>query len=75
MSWLSKKQPTIALSTTKAKYRVATQATCEGTWLEMLLKDLGGKIQRPLVIYSDNISSILLAKNLVSIHVQNILRL
>ena len=29
----------------------------------MLLKDLGVKIQRPLVIYCDNISAILLAKN------------
>ena len=65
VSWLSKKQPTIALSTTEAEYRVATQAACEATWLEMLLKDLGVKGQRPLVIYCDNISSILLTKNLV----------
>ena len=50
-------------STTEVEYRVATQATCEGTWLEMLLKDLEVKIQRPLVIYCDNISAILLAKN------------
>ena len=63
VSWLSKKQPTVALSTTETEYRVATQATCEGTWLEMLLKDLEVKIQRPLVIYCDNISAILLAKN------------
>ena len=60
-----KKQPTVALSTAKAAYRVATQATWEPTWLEMLLKDLGVKGQRPLVIYCDNISSILLTKNLV----------
>ena len=66
VSWLSKKQPTIALSTTEAEYRVATQAACEATWLEMLLKDLGVKIQRPLVIYCDNISAILLAKNPIS---------
>ena len=62
MSWLSKKPPTIALSTTQVEYRVATQVI----WLEMLLKDLGVKIQRPLVTYCDNISAILLAKNLVS---------
>ena len=63
MSCLSKKQPTIALSTTEAEYRVAAQATCEATWMEMLLKDLKIKVQRPLVIYSDNLSSIQLAKN------------
>ena len=63
VSWLSKKQPTVALSTTEAEYRVATQATCEATWFEILLKDVGVKIERPLVIYCDNISAILLAKN------------
>ena len=63
MSCLSKKQPTVALSTIEAEYRVAAQATCEATWMEMLLKDLKIKVQRPLVIYSDNLSSIQLAKN------------
>jgi hypothetical protein len=53
VSWLSKKQPTVALSTTEAEYRAAAQATCETTWMEMLFKDLKIKVQRPLVIYSD----------------------
>ena len=59
---MSKKQPTVALSTTKEEYRVATQAACEATWLEMLLKDLGVKVQRPVVIYCDNMSPIFHAR-------------
>ena len=40
ISWCSKRQPTMSLSTTEAEYRVATMATQESTWLMQLLKDL-----------------------------------
>jgi hypothetical protein len=33
VSWSSKRQPTIALSNTKAKYKGATITTCEVVWL------------------------------------------
>ena len=36
----SKKQPTVALSSTDAKYRGAIVATCEAIWLKRPLKDL-----------------------------------
>ena len=35
VSWMLKKQRTIALSNTKIEYRVATQATCEALWLKI----------------------------------------
>jgi hypothetical protein len=38
--WSSKRQPTIALSTTKAKYMASTQATKEAIWIEKLTKEL-----------------------------------
>jgi hypothetical protein len=41
VSWSSKKQPTVALSSTEAEYRGATIATCEVVWLQKLLSDLG----------------------------------
>jgi len=41
VSWSNKKQPTIALSSTKAEYRGAIIATCEVVWLQKLLLDLG----------------------------------
>ena len=56
ISWSSKKQPTVALSSTEAEYRGATMAACEAVWLKRILKDLA-----PL--YCDNMSSIYLARN------------
>jgi hypothetical protein len=38
---VSKKQPTVALSSTKAKYRSVTIIACEVVWLLKLLSDLG----------------------------------
>ena len=58
ITWSSKKQPTVALSSTKAEYRGAAAAACEVAWLEMLLGDLGIQVQRPVVIHCDNISNI-----------------
>ncbi len=63
VSWSSKKQPTVALSSTKAKYRGATIVACEVVWLQKLLTDLGLSVNAHVVIYCDNISSILLANN------------
>jgi hypothetical protein len=58
-----KKQPTIALSSTEAEYRGAAIAACEVVWLQKLLSDLGQLVDALVVIYYDNISSILLANN------------
>jgi hypothetical protein len=58
VTWSSKKQPTVALSSTEAKYRGAAMATCEVTWLRKLLGDLGLHVDRQVVIYCDNLSSI-----------------
>jgi len=65
VSWSSKKQTTIALSSTEAKYKGAAIVTCEIVWLQKLLSDLGQLVDAPIVIYCDNISSILLANNSV----------
>ncbi|KAF7823791.1 Retrovirus-related Pol polyprotein from transposon TNT 1-94 [Senna tora] len=40
ISWCSKRQPTVSLSTTEAEYRAATVAAQESTWLVQLMKDL-----------------------------------
>jgi hypothetical protein len=37
VSWRSKKQPTVTLSSTEAKYKAASIATCEVVWLQKLL--------------------------------------
>jgi len=63
VSWSSKKQPIVALSSTEWKYRGVTIVACEIVWLQKLLSDSGQSVDAPLVIYCDNISSILLANN------------
>jgi hypothetical protein len=47
----------------EVEYKGATIATCEVVWLQKLLLDLGQSMNVPVVIYCDNISSILLANN------------
>ncbi len=63
VSWSNKKQPTVALSSTEAEYRSAAIAACEVVWLQKLLSDLGQSMDAHVVIYCDNISSILLVTN------------
>lgn len=41
VSWCSKKQPTVALSSTEAEYIALTLAAKEATWLRLLLTELG----------------------------------
>lgn len=40
ISWSSKRQPTVALSTCEAEYMGQTEATKEAVWLKSLLKEL-----------------------------------
>jgi hypothetical protein len=63
VSWSCKKQPIVALSSTEATYRGVTIVTCEVIWLQKLFSDLGLLVDAPVVIYCDNISSILLVNN------------
>ena len=54
VSWLSRKQKSIALSSAKVEYMAASQASCEALWLHKLLVDLLDQELRPTVIYCDN---------------------
>ena len=65
VSWSSKKQPTVALSSTEAEYRGAAMVACEIAWLRKLLPDLGHNVSGAITLYCDNMSSIQLANNLV----------
>ena len=40
ISWFSRKQSCLALSTTEVEYVVACSASCEAVWLRKLLSDL-----------------------------------
>jgi hypothetical protein len=63
VSWCTKKQEIIALSTTKAEYFAITHAAKAALWLRTLIKELFGEFDGPTTLYSDNQSAIALTKD------------
>ena len=62
VSWVSKIQSVVALSTTEAEYIAATEASKEIIWLQRFMNELGKKHDMG-TLYSDSQSTIHLAKN------------
>jgi len=62
ISWNSKRQPTVAVSTTEAEYMAAASATKEGLWLRKLFHSLDIPLTT-IDIKCDNQSAIKLLKN------------
>jgi hypothetical protein len=63
ISWQSKKQKTVALSSTEAEYMAAAQSTKEALWWRSTIQGLGYSIDQPTPLYCDNQGAIALAKN------------
>ena len=63
ISWSSKKQSTVALSTTEAEYISATSTACEAVWIRRILADLRQEQNTPTKLYCDNMSTIAMTKN------------
>ena len=61
--WLSRRQSVVALSTTKAEYVAAFDATREAAWLRQLYLDITGCNCTPITLYIDNTSTICIANN------------
>ncbi|KAM4045526.1 uncharacterized protein ACNLHF_009382 [Anomaloglossus baeobatrachus] len=52
ISWSSRKQVSVALSSTEAEYVSTAYASQEIIWLKQLMDDLGKPLTQPTVIYS-----------------------
>jgi Reverse transcriptase (RNA-dependent DNA polymerase)/gag-polypeptide of LTR copia-type/Integrase core domain len=63
ISWATKAQPTVALSTVEAEYMAAAQAAQECIWWRNFLAKLRMKITTPTTILDDNQGAIALAKH------------
>ena len=65
ITWQSKRQSTVALSSAEAEYMALSSATQECLWLRSLLKELGYRQSGPTTIYSDNLGAISLSSDAV----------
>jgi hypothetical protein len=63
ISWRSRKQPVVAVSTTEAEYISLFEAAQEAKWLLTLLDSLGITLAGKLILMVDNQSAIALANN------------
>lgn len=68
VTWGTKKQNCIALSSTEAEYVALTDGVKEAKWLLQTLKDLGFLIENPVTIFEDNMGCICIASNPVKHH-------
>ena len=66
ISWKSRKQSTVANSSTEAEYIALANATKEAVWLRRFLLEVNLPQPEPTVIRGDNNGSLFLAKNPVN---------
>jgi hypothetical protein len=63
VSYSSKRQQSIALSSTEAEIMAASQCACEVMFIRNLYGEMGGDISKPTVIYVDNSGAVQLARD------------
>ena len=63
ISWRTKRQKTVSLSSAEAEYRAMTGACCEITWLRYLLQDLQLPNPGPATLHCDNQAALHISAN------------
>jgi hypothetical protein len=63
VSWSSKKQELVTLSTAEAEYVAQTHAAKEAIWLRRLLTEIFKAVDTPTILFSDSKSAIALAND------------
>ncbi|PNX70374.1 cationic amino acid transporter 1-like protein, partial [Trifolium pratense] len=66
ISWCSRKEPVVALSTCEAEYIAASLSACQGVWLSNLIIEISNVECSSVTLKVDNLSAINLAKNSVA---------
>ncbi|XP_019178996.1 PREDICTED: uncharacterized protein LOC109174195 [Ipomoea nil] len=63
VSWVSRKQRTVARSSTEAEYKGLADVSAEVTWVVSLLRELGLHSGTPATLWCDNLGATYLAAN------------
>ncbi|KAG7665550.1 uncharacterized protein J8A68_000952 [[Candida] subhashii] len=63
VSWKSKKQPSVALSTAEGEYMALAEATKETLWILQLLEECEIEVKLPVIVYEDNEAARILANH------------
>ncbi|XP_019184373.1 PREDICTED: uncharacterized protein LOC109179323 [Ipomoea nil] len=63
ISWLSKKQRTVAHSSTEAEYKALADVSTEVTWIVSLFRELGLHDAQPSTLWCDNLGATYLCAN------------
>ena len=63
VSWASKKQELVTLSTAESEYVATTHAAKEAVWLRRLIGEVFGPLADPTTLYNDNQAAIALTKD------------
>ena len=63
VSWSSKKQSSVSLSTAEAEYIAAAGCCTQILWMKQMLKDMHIQYDDPIPIFCDNTSAISISRN------------
>ena len=63
ISWKSKKQNVVSLSSVETEYRAIARTACELTWVRRLVQELGDVFTGLMEMYCDNEASMHISKN------------
>jgi len=63
VSWSSKRQPIVALSSAEAEFYAASIAACETEYLRKMYESLGFKQEKPTTMYEDNQGTIFMSRS------------
>ncbi|KAI5314222.1 hypothetical protein L3X38_043398 [Prunus dulcis] len=63
ISWQSKKQTSVAMSSTEAEYRSLAHTSADIAWIRQVLQDLKVSLPQQPVLHCDNLSAIALSSN------------